>query len=95
MRSRHDDRLAFAVGRDACLPVSDNLRAVLGPTAAGAEVTIALPTADELLAEVLSLRVQDDAASAVLSVDRLGDGYRSLLRLGIGIGAEVVAVEVE
>ena len=50
---------------------------------AGAEVTIALPTAEELLAEVLSLRVQDDAASPVLSVDRLGDGYRSLLRLAI------------
>ena len=63
--------------------LSENLRFVLGPTAAGAEVTIALPTAEELLADVLSLRVQDDAASPVLSVDRLGDGYRSLLRLAI------------
>ena len=63
--------------------LSANLRSVLGPTAAGAEVTIALPTAEELLAEILSLRVQDDAASPVLSVDRLGDGYRSLLRLAI------------
>jgi predicted ATPase len=63
--------------------LSDNLRSVLGPTAAGAEVTIALPTAEELLAEILTLRVQDDAASPVLSVDRLGDGYRSLLRLAI------------
>jgi predicted ATPase len=63
--------------------LSGNLQAVLGPTAAGAEVTIALPTAEELLAEVLSLRVQDDAASPALSVDRLGDGYRSLLRLAI------------
>src|SRR3954471_21410305 len=63
--------------------LSDNLRAVLGPTAAGAEVTIALPNAEELLAEALSLRVQDDAASPVLSGDRLGQGYRSLLRLAI------------
>jgi len=63
--------------------LSDNLRVVLGPNAAGAEVTIALPTAEELLAEVLSLRVQDDGASPALSVNRLGDGYRSLLRLAI------------
>lgn len=63
--------------------LSENLRAVLGPSAAGAEVSVALPTAEELLAEVLSLRVQDDAASPVLSVDRLGAGYRSLLRLAI------------
>jgi predicted ATPase len=63
--------------------LSGNLRSVLGPTAAGAEVTIALPTAEEMLAEILSLRVQDDATSPVLSVDRLGDGYRSLLRLAI------------
>lgn len=63
--------------------LSENLRFVLGPTAAGAEVTIALPSAEELLAEILSLRVQDDVASPVLSVDRLGDGYRSLLRLAI------------
>jgi predicted ATPase len=63
--------------------LSENLQAVLGPTAAGAEVKIALPTAEELLAEILSLRVQDDAASPILSVDRLGDGYRSLLRLAI------------
>jgi Overcoming lysogenization defect protein-like, TOPRIM domain/AAA ATPase domain len=63
--------------------LSQNLQAVLGPTAAGAEVTIALPTAEELLAEILSLRIRDDAASPVLSVDRLGGGYRSLLRLAI------------
>lgn len=63
--------------------LSRNLREVLGPTAAGAEVTIALPTAEELLAEILSLRVQDDATGPTLSVDRLGDGYRSLLRLAI------------
>lgn len=63
--------------------LGQNLRAVLGRTAAGAEVTIALPTAEELLAEILTLRVQDDAASPTLSVDRLGDGYRSLLRLAI------------
>ena len=63
--------------------LSENLRFVLGPTAAGAEVTIALPSAEELLAEILSLRVQDDVASPVLSVDSLGDGYRSLLRLAI------------
>jgi predicted ATPase len=63
--------------------LSENLREVLGPTAAGAGVTIALPSAEELLGEVLALRVQDDAASPVLAVDRLGDGYRSLLRLAI------------
>jgi len=85
------DRLAARMGEvlrtdklaDLEQSLSDNLHTVLGPTAAGAEVTIALPTAEELLAEVLSLRVQDDAASPVLSVDRLGDGYRSLLRLAI------------
>jgi len=63
--------------------LSENPQAVLGPSAAGAEMSIALPTAEELLAEILSLRVQDDAASPVLSVDRLGSGYRSLLRLAI------------
>jgi predicted ATP-dependent endonuclease of OLD family len=63
--------------------LSQNLQTVLGPGAAGAEVSIALPTAEELLAEILSLRVQDDAASPVLSVDRLGAGYRSLLRVAI------------
>jgi putative ATP-dependent endonuclease of OLD family len=63
--------------------LSENLRLVLGPTAAGAEVTVALPTAEELLAEILSLRVQDDSAGPTLSVERLGDGYRSLLRLAI------------
>ena len=63
--------------------LSENLQTVLGPNAAGAEVSIALPTAEELLAEILSLRVQDDAASPTLSVDRLGAGYRSLLRLAI------------
>jgi putative ATP-dependent endonuclease of OLD family len=63
--------------------LSSNLRSVLGPTATGAQVTIALPTAEELLAEILSLRVQDDEASPTLAVDRLGDGYRSLLRLAI------------
>lgn len=63
--------------------LSENLQTVLGPSAAGAEVSIALPTAEELLAEILSLRVQDDAASPVLSVDRLGAGYQSLLRLAI------------
>ena len=63
--------------------LSENLQLVLGPGAASAEVSIAMPTAEELLAEILSLRVQDDAASPVLSVDRLGAGYRSLLRLAI------------
>jgi predicted ATPase len=63
--------------------LSANLQSVLGPTAAGADVTLALPTAEELLGEILSLRVQDDAAAPRLSVERLGDGYRSLLRLAI------------
>jgi predicted ATPase len=63
--------------------LSENLRSVLGPTATSAQVSIALPSAEELLAEVLSLQVQDDAASPVLTIDRLGDGYRSLLRLAI------------
>jgi predicted ATP-dependent endonuclease of OLD family len=59
------------------------LRAVLGPTATGARVSLAMPTAEELLADILSLHVQDDEASPVLAVDRLGAGYRSLLRLAI------------
>lgn len=63
--------------------LSTNLRAVLGPTAMGAGVSIALPTAEELLADILRLHVQDDEASPVLAVERLGAGYRSLLRLAI------------
>lgn len=63
--------------------LSTNLQTVLGPTAAGAAVSIALPSAEELLAEVLGLIVQDDVSSPTLAVDRLGSGYRSLLRLAI------------
>jgi putative ATP-dependent endonuclease of the OLD family len=90
-RAEAFDRLAVRMGEvlrtgklaEIEQSLSENLQAALGPTAAGAEVTIALPTAEELLAEILSLRVQDHAGSPVLSVDRLGDGYRSLLRLAI------------
>lgn len=63
--------------------LSENLQFVLGPGSAGAAVNIGLPTAEELLADILSLQVRDDAAAPTLSVDRLGDGYRSLLRLAI------------
>jgi putative ATP-dependent endonuclease of the OLD family len=63
--------------------LSTNLRAVLGPTATGAQVSLAMPTAEELLADIVGLHVQDDAASPVLAVDRLGAGYRSLLRVAI------------
>ena len=63
--------------------LSTNLRSVLGPNTTGAEVSLALPTAEELLADILTLHVQDDAASPALSVERLGSGYRSLLRLAI------------
>jgi predicted ATP-dependent endonuclease of OLD family len=42
-----------------------------------------MPTAEELLADILTLHVQDDAASPVLAVERLGDGYRSMVRLAI------------
>jgi hypothetical protein len=42
-----------------------------------------MPTAEELLADVLRLRVQDDADSACLPIDRLGAGYQTLLRLAI------------
>lgn len=63
--------------------LSENLRAVLGPTATGAEVSMALPTAEELLASALRLRVQDDEHSPRLPIDRLGAGYQSLLRMAI------------
>jgi energy-coupling factor transporter ATP-binding protein EcfA2 len=63
--------------------LSENLRAVLGPTATGAAVSLSMPTAEELLADILALHVQDDVASPVLAVERLGDGYRSLVRLAI------------
>jgi hypothetical protein len=43
--------------------LSENLRAVLGPTATGAGVSMALPTADELLASALRRRVQGDEYS--------------------------------
>lgn len=90
-RARAFERLTARMGEVLRTPklaeiergLSENLRQVLGPTATGAEVTITLPSAEELLAEVLSLQVQDDAASPALTVDRLGDGYRSLLRLAI------------
>lgn len=62
---------------------SDNLRAVLGPTATGAEVSMAVPTAEELLASALHLRVQDDEHSPRLPIDRLGAGYQSLPRMAI------------
>jgi putative ATP-dependent endonuclease of OLD family len=63
--------------------LSENLRAVLGPTATGAAVSLSMPTAEELLADILTLHVQDDTASPVLAIERLGDGYRSLVRLAI------------
>lgn len=63
--------------------LSDNLLAVLGATAEGASVRLSMPTAEELLADILTLHVQDDASSPVLAVERLGDGYRSLVRLAI------------
>jgi len=63
--------------------LSSNLSAVLGPTATGAAVSLAMPTAEELLADILTLHVQDDEASPALAVERLGDGYRSLVRLAI------------
>jgi len=63
--------------------LSQSLRAILGPTATGAKVSMALPTADELLARALQLDVQDDEHSPRLSVDRLGAGYQSLLRVAI------------
>jgi predicted ATP-dependent endonuclease of OLD family len=42
-----------------------------------------MPTAEELLADVLRLRVQDDVYSPSLPIDRLGFGYQSLLRMAI------------
>jgi putative ATP-dependent endonuclease of the OLD family len=63
--------------------LSGNLRAVLGPTASGAGVGVQMPTAEELLADVLRLRVQDDVHSPQLPIDRLGAGYQSLLRIAI------------
>lgn len=63
--------------------LSSNLALVLGPSAAGAEVTLTMPTAEELLRTALRLRVQDDEHSPVLPVERLGAGYQSLLRLAI------------
>jgi predicted ATP-dependent endonuclease of OLD family len=42
-----------------------------------------MPTAEELLGDILDLHVQDDEASPVLAIDRLGAGYRSLLRIAI------------
>jgi hypothetical protein len=35
--------------------LSENLRAVLGPTATGAAVSLSMPTAEELLADILAL----------------------------------------
>lgn len=46
-------------------------------------MSLTLPTAEELLADILRLHVKDDAVSPVLAVERLGSGYRSLLRLAI------------
>lgn len=63
--------------------LSRNLQAVLGRTASGADVSITMPTAEELLADVLRLRVQDDVHSPSLPIDRLGFGYQSLLRMAI------------
>ena len=44
---------------------------------------MALPTAEEMLASALRLRVQDDEYSPRLPIDRLGAGYQSLLRVAI------------
>jgi len=63
--------------------LGENLRSVLGPTASGATVAVQMPTAEELLADVLRLRVQDDVHSPQLPIDRLGAGYQSLLRMAI------------
>ena len=60
--------------------LSGNLRAVLGPTARGAAVGVQMPTAEELLADVLRLRVQDDVHSPQLPIDRLGAGFAIAMR---------------
>lgn len=63
--------------------ISRNLGRLLRPGATGAEVSIALPPVDELLRTALRLQVQDEEASPTLPVERLGTGYRSLLRVAI------------
>lgn len=60
-----------------------NLASLLGPEAHGAVINVALPTAEDLLADALRLHVQDEAGSPVVPVGHLGSGYQSLLRLAI------------
>jgi putative ATP-dependent endonuclease of OLD family len=63
--------------------LSRNLGTLLGPAARGALIKVALPTAEDLLADALRLQVQDEAESPVVPVRQLGSGYQSLLRLAI------------
>lgn len=60
-----------------------HLGTLVGPESRGATVGVALPSAEELLAESLSLEVQDEPGGPAVHVDRLGAGYRSILRLAV------------
>ncbi len=63
--------------------LSRNLGALLGPEAGGAVIKVALPTAEDLLADALRLQVQDEADGPIVPVGQLGSGYQSLLRLAV------------
>lgn len=60
-----------------------NLGTFLGPGAEGAVIRVGLPSAEHLLANSLRLDAQDEQESPIVPVDRIGAGYRSVLRLAI------------
>lgn len=60
-----------------------HLGKLLGPASRGAEISVALPSSEDLLADALRLDIQDEPRSPVVPVGRLGAGYQSVLRLAI------------
>lgn len=84
---RTTDRLRDILKTDQLTEIEEalsrNLASLLGPEAHGAALEVALPSAEDLLADALRLHVQDEAESPVVPVGRLGSGYQSLIRIAV------------
>lgn len=63
--------------------LTKHLEDLLGPDSRGAHLTVALPSAEDLLADALRLQAQDAPDAPTVPVAGLGAGYQSLLRLAI------------
>lgn len=63
--------------------LNKNLLGILGPEGQSTQLSLGFPTPEQLLGAMLSLEIKDDPARPPLPLDRLGSGYRSILRLAI------------